>query len=74
MAVSQQVQTVLDKVTQTQSLAQSLEAASQAQGQLISQLQAQIAALQPGQSLSQDDINALTTTANDLDAINAESG
>lgn len=74
MAVSAQVQTVLDKVTATQSIVASVEQGLTAQGALISQLNQTIAALQAqagaGQALGADDIAALATIGQDLDGIN----
>jgi hypothetical protein len=70
MTVSAQVQTVLDKVTQTETLEQSVVAGLQAQATQIAALNAKIAALQAQPSIQPDDLAALATIGTDLDGIN----
>lgn len=66
--ISTQVQAVLDRAKQSQSLVQSVDLGMQALRKQVSDLQAQIAALQPGNTLDADDISALSEAAGDLDA------
>lgn len=72
MAVSQEVQDALDLVRQTKSLVASVDAGIKVNNTLITDLQAQIAALQAGQVLSADDKAALAETAQDLKDVNAQ--
>lgn len=65
--ISQQVQAVLDRAKQNQSLTQSVDLGMQALSQQVATLQATIAALPVGNALSDDDKAALTEAASDLD-------
>lgn len=75
MTVSAQVQSVLDKVTQTESLEQSVLTAIQAQGSQITNLNTEIADLQAqlaaGGTIGTDDLAALATIGQDLDDVNS---
>jgi phage shock protein A len=66
MAVSAEVQTVLDEIKQTKSLAQSVDAGVKLMQGQITDLQNQIAALQAGTVLSAEDKAALVQGAQDL--------
>ena len=70
MTISAEVQGILDQARQTQSLVKSVDLGLKAQAQMISDLQAQIAALQAGAPLSADDKAALAETAADLSTAN----
>ncbi len=74
MAVSSEVQSALDKVTETVSLEKSVVAGLAAQATQITALNATIAQLQAtidaGGTLSADDIAALATVGQDLDTVN----
>jgi hypothetical protein len=72
MTVSAEVQTALDAVRQTKSLVQSVDAGIKVNNTLITDLQAQIAALQAGQVLSADDKAALAETASTLADVNTQ--
>lgn len=69
--IDQEVQTALDKIRQTQSLAQSIVAADKLRDQQIADLKAQIAAIPVGTALSAEDKAALVDTANAIDDVNA---
>ena len=70
MAISAEVQAVLDQIKQNTSLVASVDAALKAEAAQITALQAQIAALQAGTVLSAEDKAALVTAATDLAATN----
>lgn len=69
--IDQEVQTALDKIRQTQSLAQSIVQADKLRDQQIADLKAQIAAIPVGTALSAEDKAALVDTANAIDDVNA---
>ena len=71
MAISAEIQDVLDKIKANTSLVQSVDAALKAEAAQITDLQNQIAALQAGAPLSPDDKAALLQGATDLAATNA---
>lgn len=71
MAVTAEIQTVLDGIKANTSLVQSVDAGLKAESALIVQLQDQIAALQAGTVLSAEDKAALLQGATDLAATNA---
>lgn len=66
MTVSTQVQAVLTLAQQNSSLVTSVDLGMKALSQQVSDLQAQIAAIVPGNVLGPDDIAALGTAATDL--------
>lgn len=70
MAISQEVQGLLDQARVTQSLVKSVDLGLKAQSVQINDLQAQIATLQAGAPLSADDKAALQEAANDLSESN----
>ena len=70
MAISAEVQKVIDDITANTSLVKSVDAALKLQGTQITDLQAQIAALQAGSVLSAEDKAALVQAASDLEATN----
>lgn len=70
MAISAEVQKVLDEIKQNTSLVASVDAALKAEAAQITDLQNQIAALQAGTVLSADDKAALLQAATDLAATN----
>ena len=72
MAISAEVQAVLDQIKQNTSLVASVDAALKAEAVQIKALQDQIAALQTGGVLSAEDKAALVQAATDLAATNAE--
>src|ERR1700753_395899 len=72
MALSKEVQDALDRIAQNKSLADSLAAADKLRDQQIADLKKQIADLPVGQSLSQEDHDALVKAASDLDNTNSE--
>ena len=72
MAVSAEVQAVLDAIKLNTSLVQSVDAALKAEAAQIADLQNQIAALQTGAPLSPEDKAALVQAAADLASTNAE--
>jgi hypothetical protein len=71
MAISAEIQDVLDKIKANTSLVQSVDAAMKAEAAQITDLQNQIAALQAGAPLSADDKAALVQASADLAATNA---
>lgn len=72
MAISAEIQAVLDGIAKNTSLVQSVDAALKAEAAQIADLQAQIAALTAGTVLSADDKAALVQAAADLAATNTE--
>lgn len=72
MAISAEIQTVLDKINENTSLAQSVDAGIKLMQTQITDLQAQIASLQAGTVLSAEDKAALVQAAADLSATNTE--
>lgn len=70
MTISAEVSGLLDQARQTQSLVKSVDIGLKAQGLQITDLQAQIAALQAGAPLSADDKAALAEAASDLSDAN----
>lgn len=72
MTVSPEVQATLDAVRQTKSLVQSVHAGIQVTNGLITDLKAQIAALQAGQVLSADDKAALLEDVTTLQDVNTQ--
>ena len=71
MAISAEVQDVLDKIKSNTSLVQSVDAALKAEAAQITDLQNQIAALEVGTVLSAEDKAALAQGGADLAATNA---
>ena len=72
MAISAEVQAVLDQIKTNTSLVASVDAALKAEAVQITALPAQIAALQAGTTLSAEDKAALVQGAADLAATNTE--
>ena len=70
MSLSPQVQTLVDEVAANTSAVQAALAGLAAEATQITALQAQIAALQPGQPIDQEDLDALTKAGADLGATN----
>lgn len=70
MTISAEVSGLLDQARVTQSLVKSVDLGLKAQGLQITDLQAQIAALQTGAPLSADDKAALAEAASDLSEAN----
>lgn len=76
MAISPQVQAVLDAIAQNTSLVASVDAGLKAESEQITALQAQVAALQAqiaaGGTLSAEDITALASALSQLNDTNTK--
>lgn len=70
--ISAEVATVLERVKQNTSLVQSVDLGLKAQAKQIADLQAKIDSMPAGGVLSQEDKDALTEAAGDLDQTNTQ--
>ena len=71
MALSPEVQKLIDNVAANTSAVQSAIAGLKVEQTQIADLQTQITALQPGQPIDAEDLAAITKAADDLGATNA---
>lgn len=67
MALSKEVQQILDRARQNSSLVQSVDLGMQALSKQVSDLQAQVSAIPVGGSISQEDKDALAEATSQLD-------
>lgn len=67
MALSKEVQAILDRAKQNTSLVQSVDLGMQGLSKQVADLQAQISGMQPGNVLSDEDKAALAEAASNLD-------